>query len=160
LSKPIVPIIKKTVIRKAHQDAFFKTGVEVVEHEEYEFEGTTQDAADALKTGKLTAQQIRELLQKKLKDDKIFGFDNFQDFNSKYFKKELVAFEEFHKVRQLKYARVKYNNRVGTTKNYVTVPEKHSILPKQPSSFNTTVEAIHPHGLKENNAGLNNGIII
>lgn len=31
----------------------------------------------------------------------------------KYFKKELIAFEEFHKVRQLKYARVKYNNRIS-----------------------------------------------
>jgi hypothetical protein len=71
----------------------------VVEHEEYEFEGTTQDAADALKQGKLTADQIREMLSKKLKDDRIFGFDNFNDFNNKYFKKELVAFEDFHKVR-------------------------------------------------------------
>jgi len=61
----------------------------------------------------LTAAQIREVLQKKLKDDRIFGYENFDDFNSKYFKKELVAFEEFHKIRQLKYARVKYNNRLG-----------------------------------------------
>ena len=53
------------------------------------------------------------MLQKKLKDDRIFGYDNFDDFNRKYFKKELVAFEDFHKVRQLKYARVKYNNRHG-----------------------------------------------
>lgn len=65
------------------------------------------------KQGQLTAQQIRELLQKKLKDDRIFGYDNFDEFNRKYFKKELVAFEEFHKIRQLKYARVKYNNRIG-----------------------------------------------
>jgi len=62
----------------------------------------------------LTAAQIRELLQKKLKDDRIFGYDNFDEFNNKYFKKELVAFEEFHKIRQLKYARVKYNNRLGS----------------------------------------------
>ena len=114
-----MPIIKKTVIRKAKEDGFFKTGVEVVEHEEYEFEGTAQDAADALKQGRLTAQQIREMLQRKLKDDRIFGYENFQDFNSKYFKKELVAFEEFHKVRQLKYARVKYNNRNGNKKNLI-----------------------------------------
>jgi hypothetical protein len=121
----------------------------VVEHEEYEFEGTTQEAADALKTGKLTAQQIRELLQKKLKDDKIFGFDNFQEFNSKYFKKELVAFEDFHKVRQLKYARVKYNNRIGTTKNYVPGADMHSKSPQyQPgeTSFNSTGTATYPYG--------------
>ena len=52
------------------------------------------------------------MLQKKLKEDRIFGFDNFDQFNNNYFKKELVAFEEFHKIRQLKYARVKYNNRI------------------------------------------------
>jgi len=34
-----------------------------------------------------------------MKDDKIFGYDNFEEFNNKYFKKELVAFEEFHKIR-------------------------------------------------------------
>ena len=81
------------------EDGFFKTGVDVQEHEEIEFEGTAQDAAEALKKGDLNAQQIRDLLQKKLKDDRIFGFDTYQDFNSKYFKKELVAFEDFHKVR-------------------------------------------------------------
>lgn len=45
--------------------------------------------------GQLTAAQIRELLQKKLKDDRIFGYENFDEFNQKYFKKELVAFEDF-----------------------------------------------------------------
>jgi hypothetical protein len=31
----------------------------------------------------------------------------------------LVAFEEFHKIRQLKYARVKYNNRISSnTRDY------------------------------------------
>ena len=100
-------------MRRTQEDGFFKTGVEVIEQEEYEFDGTAQEAANALRTGQLTAPQIRELLQKKLKDDRIFGFDSYDEFNSKYFKKELVAFEEFHKVRQLKYARVKYNNRIG-----------------------------------------------
>jgi len=57
------------------------------------------------------------LLAKKLKDDRIFGFENFDDFKTKYFKKELSAFEVFHKVRQLKYARVKYNNRKGELGN-------------------------------------------
>jgi hypothetical protein len=94
-----LPAIKKTVIRKAKEDGFFKTGVEVIEQEEYEFEGTAQDAADALRDGRLTAQQIKEMLQKRLKDDRIFGYNDFNEFNSKYFKKELVAFEEFHKIR-------------------------------------------------------------
>ena len=64
-----------------------------------------------LKLGQMDPKQIRELLEKKLKDDRIFGYDNYEEFINKYFKKELIAFEEFHKVRQLKYARVRYNNR-------------------------------------------------
>lgn len=104
--------IKRKVIRRAQEDGFFKTGVEVVEHEEYELEGVDQDAADLLKRGDLSAGQIHELLQKKLKDDRIFGYENYDEFKGKYFKKELTAFEDFHKVRQLKYARVKYNNRI------------------------------------------------
>lgn len=105
--------IKKKIVRTMHEDGFFKTGVDVQEHVEYEFEGTAQEAAEAYRQGQLTAEEIRALLQKKLKDDKIFGYDSFEEFNSKYFKKELVAFEEFHKIRQLKYARVKYNKRNG-----------------------------------------------
>jgi|APSaa5957512535_1039671.scaffolds.fasta_scaffold169012_1 hypothetical protein len=34
-----------------HQDGFFKTGVDVQEHEELEFEGTAQEAAEAYKQG-------------------------------------------------------------------------------------------------------------
>ena len=104
--------IKKKVFRRAQEDGFFKTGVEVVEHEEYELEGVDQDAADLLKRGDLSAGQIHELLQKQLKDDRIFGYEDYDEFKGKYFKKELTAFEDFHKVRQLKYARVKYNNRI------------------------------------------------
>lgn len=105
--------MRKKVIKTAHEDPFFKTGVDVHEHEEIDFEGTAQDAAEMFKQGILTAEQIKELLHKRLKDDKIFGYSNFDEFNQKYFKKELVAFEEFYKIRQLKYARVKYNNRIG-----------------------------------------------
>lgn len=105
--------IKKKIIRTAQQDGFFKTGVDVQEHEEINFEGTAKDAAEMFRQGQLTAAQIKELLQKRLKDDKIFGFENYADFNAKYFKKELVAFEDFYKIRQLKYARLKYNNRMG-----------------------------------------------
>jgi hypothetical protein len=48
-----------------------------------------------------------------MKDDKIFGYVDFEEFNKKYFKKELEAFGVFQRVRQLKYARVKYKNRKG-----------------------------------------------
>ena len=34
--------LKKKVIKTTHEDAFFKTGVDVQEHEEYEFEGSAQ----------------------------------------------------------------------------------------------------------------------
>ena len=106
------PVLKKKIIRTAQEDAFFKTGVDVQEHEEIEFDGTAQQAAELFKQGQLNESQIKNLLQRKLKDDKIFGYDSYQDFNSKYFKKELVAFEDYQKVRQLKYARVRYNNRL------------------------------------------------
>jgi len=47
--------IHKKIIRTAKEDAFFKTGVEVVETEEYEFEGNAHEAAEAFKQGQLTA---------------------------------------------------------------------------------------------------------
>lgn len=104
--------IKKRVVRHAKEDGFFRTGVEVVEHEEIDVEATAAQAAEMLRLGQLDSKQIREILEKKLKDDRIFGYSSFEEFNEKYFKKELVAFEEFHKIRQLKYARMKYNNRM------------------------------------------------
>ena len=73
--------IKKKIVRTMHEDGFFKTGVDVQEHEEYEFEGTAREAAEAYRQGQLTAEEIRALLQKKLKDDKIFGYDSFEEFN-------------------------------------------------------------------------------
>lgn len=93
------PKIYKKIVRTAQEDAFFKTGVDVVETEEYEFEGSATEAANAFKEGQLTAEQIKALLQSKLKDDKIFGYESYKDFNKQYFKKELVAFEDFHKIR-------------------------------------------------------------
>lgn len=43
--------IKKKVIRTAQQDGFFKTGVDVQEHEEIDFEGTAKDAAEMFRQG-------------------------------------------------------------------------------------------------------------
>ena len=62
LEKPQVPMLnlKKKITRTAHQDQFFPTGVDVVEHEEYEYD--TSDAAQMFQQGQLTAAQIRELL--------------------------------------------------------------------------------------------------
>lgn len=43
--------IKKKIVRTVQDDAFFKTGVDVQEHEEIDFEGTAQDAAEMFKQG-------------------------------------------------------------------------------------------------------------
>ena len=90
--------LKKRIVRRAQEDGFFKTGVEVVEQEEYEFQGSTEDAAELFKQGQLTAAQIRELLQKKLKDDRIFGYENYDEFNNKYFKKVKVEAENLEHI--------------------------------------------------------------
>jgi len=111
------PIIQKKKIRRTEQDGFFQTGVDVVEDEYIDYEETAKNAAELLQSGNYTAKQLREILERKLKEDRIFSFKDFDEFNDKYFTKELVAFEEFHKIRQLKYARVKYNNRFSTNMN-------------------------------------------
>jgi hypothetical protein len=43
--------LKKKIVKTAHEDGFFKTGVDVHEHEEYEWDGTAQEAAEAFKSG-------------------------------------------------------------------------------------------------------------
>ena len=42
--------IKKTKVRRAQGDGFFKTGVEVIEDEEIDYEGTIKNAAELLKS--------------------------------------------------------------------------------------------------------------
>jgi hypothetical protein len=38
-------------VRRAQGDGFFKTGVEVIEDEEIDYEGTIKNAAELLKSG-------------------------------------------------------------------------------------------------------------
>lgn len=109
--------IRKKITKRAQEDGFFKTGVEVIEDEAIDYDATAEDAAKMVQKGLYTQEQLRDILEKKLKDDRIFSYESFDEFNDKYFTKELVAFEEFHKIRQLKYARVKYNNRFNSSKN-------------------------------------------
>jgi hypothetical protein len=40
---------------------------------------------------------MKELLLKHLKQEKIFGFGNYDDFFTSYFKKDLVAVEEMNR---------------------------------------------------------------
>lgn len=69
--------IQKKVVRRAKQDGFFKTGVEVLEDEEIDIDATANNAAQLLKDGKVGEDQIREMLERKLKEDRIFGFKDF-----------------------------------------------------------------------------------
>ena len=48
--------------------------------------------------GKLTHRQMKEILMKQLKQEKIFGFGSYEDFNQDYFKKKLVAVEDLNRV--------------------------------------------------------------
>lgn len=45
------------------------------------------------------------------KEDRIFGFSNYNDFKSKYFNKEVVALENKHRIKSIKEARLKYAKR-------------------------------------------------
>ena len=48
--------IHRKIVRRVKEDGFFKTGVEVVEDEEVDFESTAQHAADLLRDGHLNAK--------------------------------------------------------------------------------------------------------
>ena len=61
--------------------------------------------------GKLTHKQMKEILMRQLKQERIFGFGSFNEFFSDYFKKELVAVEDLNRVRVLKEARKRYERR-------------------------------------------------
>ena len=50
------------------------------------------------------------------KDERIFGFNNFNDFKSKYFKdKEVNPLEEVSRIKAIKEARSKYSKRYNPT---------------------------------------------
>lgn len=102
----------KLTIRHARPDrGVFKTGVEVIEHEiEVPGEGLGDIAVSLPGGANLTDKQLREMLQN-LKQQKIFGFNSFEDFASEYFNRDLVAVEELNRVQWIKEARKKYENR-------------------------------------------------
>ena len=84
----------KTVVVKHSEvingGGFFETQVEVIEKEEI-----IQVPVD---------QEIK-------KGDPIFAFQNFNDFRSKYFNKEVDPVQEFTRVRSIQQARAKYSKR-------------------------------------------------
>lgn len=82
-------------------DGFFETQVEVIEKEEVieidEEEEAAKKAAAAEGSGK---------------EDRIFGFTNFNDFKGKYFNgREVEPLQDLSRIRSIKQARSKYAKR-------------------------------------------------
>ena len=61
--------------------------------------------------GKLTHKQMKEILMRQLKQEKIFGFSSYDEFQNQYFKRDLVAVEDLNRLKVLKMARRKYEMR-------------------------------------------------
>lgn len=115
---------RKVTIRQAIKDkGVFETGVDVLEHE-VELEEDADGRVQALRLyndGKLTHRQMKEILMRQLKQEKIFGFSSYEDFQTDYFKKKLVAVEDLNRVQVLKEARQRYEMRwrsQGRTSKY------------------------------------------
>lgn len=61
--------------------------------------------------GQLTHKQMKEILMRQMKQEKIFGFGSYEEFFGDYFKKDLVAVEDLNRARMVKNARKKYEMR-------------------------------------------------
>ena len=71
----------------------------MVEHEyDLEQEGTLQQIQQMFDEGRLTQQQMEELIVRQLKQQKIFAFGSYDEFFNDYFQKELVAVEDMNRV--------------------------------------------------------------
>lgn len=64
--------------------------------------------------GKLTRQQMEDLIVRQLKQQKIFGFGSYEEFFGDYFRKDLVAVEEMNRVNQIINARKNYGKRASS----------------------------------------------
>ena len=58
--------------------------------------------------GRLTTNQMKDMLMRQLNQDKIFGYNSYEDFESKFFKKKLIAVEDLNRIGVLKEARKQY----------------------------------------------------
>lgn len=105
---------RRVTIRQAIKDkGVFETGVDVIEHEvevDEDAEGRIQ-ALQLYNDGKLTHQQMKEILMRQLKQEKIFGFSSYEDFLGDYFRRKLVAVEDLNRAYNVKQARKKYEMR-------------------------------------------------
>lgn len=78
---------RRVKLRQAHKvDGVFETGVDVVE-QEYDLDqvGTLQQIQEMYEQGKLTHQQMEDLVLRQLKQQKIFAFGSYDEFFNDYF---------------------------------------------------------------------------
>jgi len=54
---------------------------------------------------------MKEILMRQLKQEKIFGFGSYDEFQNEYFTKKLVAVEDLNRLKSIKQARRKYEMR-------------------------------------------------
>ena len=76
----------------------------MVEHE-VELDEDEDGRVQALRLyndGKLTHRQMKEILMRQLKQEKIFGFSSYDEFQNQYFKNNLVAVEDLNRLNVLK----------------------------------------------------------
>jgi hypothetical protein len=80
-------------------EGVFETGLEVVEHEfDLDAQGTVAQIQQMYNEGRLTHQQMEELIVRQLKQQKIFAFGSYDEFFNDYFQKDLVAVEDMNRV--------------------------------------------------------------
>lgn len=109
------PTRRKIKVRHAKKDdGIFETGLDVIEHEfelEEDMQGNLQQIRLLYRDGRLTEDQMQELILKHLKQQKIFGFGSYDEFFGDYFKRDLVAVEDLNRVRLVQQARKQYERR-------------------------------------------------
>lgn len=81
------PTSRKVKIRQAHKvEGVFETGLDVVEHEyDLDQQGTLAQIQQMYEEGRLTHQQMEELIMRQLKQQKIFAFGSYDEFFNDYF---------------------------------------------------------------------------
>jgi len=76
-----------------------------------EQQGTLQHIQAMFENGELTVQQMEDLIERQLGQQKIFAFGSYDEFFSQYFQRNLVAVEDLNRVHTLVQARRKYAKR-------------------------------------------------
>ena len=112
-----LPETQKRKIKVRHakkDDGIFETGLDVIEHEfelEEDMQGNLAQIRLLYRDGRLSEDQMQELILRHLKQQKIFGFGSYDEFFGDYFKRDLVAVEDLNRVRLVQQARKQYERR-------------------------------------------------